>query len=188
MTPDDLGELYRTFQESAWRLEARDVYAVPGDDEDFDAYLVGRPVPPRTVENSSWLRNVRAVTEAGRYFGRVRLVGHPITDYTRFEFASYPENIAAGEDVRVVDRRHLDATDEGWTHQDFWLFDDQIAVLQFYSDDGRFIGVEAAPDVRPYVEVRRRAADLSVGFGAYRLGDVRGEGTCEQPGYQRSAT
>jgi len=169
VTPDELGDLYRTFRHSARRLKARDVYAVPGDDEDFDAFLAGRPVPPRTVENSSWLKNIDVATGAGRFFGRVRLVGHPLTDYTRFEFASYPENIAAGEDVRVLDRGWLSDEDEAWSHQDFWLFDDQIAVLQFYSDDGRFLGVEAARDVQPYVEVRQRATAMSVRFGEYHL-------------------
>lgn len=169
MTPDELEELYRTFRHSAWRLEARDVYAVPGDDEDFDAFLAGKPVPPRTVDNSSWLKNIHAATAAGRFFGRVRLVGHPITDYTRFEFASYPENIAAGEDVRILDRSWLSDGDEAWSHQDFWLFDDQIAALQFYSDDGHFLGVEAARGVHPYVEVRHRATAMSVRFSDYHL-------------------
>lgn len=99
----------------------------------------------------------------------------------------YLENMAAGEDVRIVDRKILCETDETWTHQDFWLFDDQIAVLQFYSGEGRFLGVEAAPDARPYVEIRRHASGLSVGFDEYHLDEVRGEGTCEQSGHQHSA-
>jgi hypothetical protein len=108
VTPDELTELYTTFERTAWRLEARDDYAVPGDDEDFDAFLAGRPVPPRTVENSWWLRTVADATCAGKRFRRVRLLSHPVTDYTRFELASYPENITAGEAVRILElpRRH----------------------------------------------------------------------------------
>lgn len=169
MTPDDLSRLYRTFERYAWRLETRDVYAVPGEDADFDDFLAGRPVAPRNPDNSGWLANVAAARADHRVFARVRLVGFPITDYTRFEFLGYPENIAAGEEVRIIDRRWLTPADDAWTHQDFWLFDDRIAVLQHYDDAGRFLGVSAAPDVRPYVEIRRRATDLSVAFHEFAL-------------------
>jgi hypothetical protein len=169
VTPDDLTELYTTFQRTAWRLEARDDYAVPGEDEDFDAFLAGRPVPPRTLENSWWLRTVAAATRAGKSFRRVRLVSHPVTDYTRFELASYPENIGAGEAVRILDRRFLSELDESWSRQDFWLFDEEIAVLQRYSPHGAFLGVSRADDPRPYVEIRRRAESLSVPFEEYDL-------------------
>jgi hypothetical protein len=169
VTPDELTELYTTFKRTAWRLEARDDYAVPGDDEDFDAFLAGRPVPPRTVENSWWLRTVADATRAGKSFRRVRLLSHPVTDYTRFELASYPENIAAGEAVRIVERHVLTDSDEHWSHQDFWLFDDEIAVLQHYSPRGSFLGVTQAEDPRPYAEIRRRAESLSVPFEEYDL-------------------
>ncbi len=169
MTPEDLSRLYTTFRHSAWRLETRDVYAGAGDDEDFDDFLAGRPVTARTVDNSLWLANVAATRAEGKFFGRVRLVGHPVTDYTRFEFASYPENICAGEEVRILDRDWLSPEDEEWSCQDFWLFDDEVAVRQRYSDEGRFLGVEQANDVRPYVAIARRAEALSVPFQAYHL-------------------
>lgn len=169
MTPEDLAELYKTFRHSAWRLETRDTYAIPGEDTDFDDFLAGKPITPRTTENSPWLANIAVARAENRAFGRVRLVGHPITRYTEFEFASYPENIAAGEDVWVLDRSWLHNPDDAWTHQDFWLFDDEIAVLQVYDHDGRFLGVEQARDVRPYVEIRQRATAMAVPFSAYQL-------------------
>lgn len=136
---------------------------------DFDDFLAGRPVAARTLENSWWLANVAASRAADKYIGRVRLVGHPITAYTRFECDSYPENIAAGEEVRVLDRKWLGPDDAAWTHQDFWLFDDEIAVLQHYDSTGRFLGVERAGDVAPFVEIMTRAMRLSVPFGEYQL-------------------
>ncbi|MGD9526402.1 MAG: DUF6879 family protein [Dehalococcoidia bacterium] len=168
MTPEDLDQLYRSFQRYAWKLEVRDTYAIPGEDDDFDDFLAGRPVTPRTPDDDEWLANVRSKVDEGKSFGRVRLLGWPITPYSRFELTCYPqENIPAGEEVRILDRRWLAPDDEQWSHQDFWLFDDRIAVLQHYDDDGRFLGVSAAPDVIPYLAIRQRATELSVPFDAF---------------------
>lgn len=169
MTPDDLNELYRTYRESAFRLECRDVYAIPGEDADFDAFLSGQSFPTRTVDDDDWLGNVRDQVARGKYFGRVRLIGHPITDYTRFQMLCYPrENLPAGEEVRILDRRWLHAGDEDWTRQDFWMFDDRIVVLQHFDSDGHILGVSQATDPDPYVAIRRRAVELSVPFDRYR--------------------
>lgn len=61
---------------------------------------------------------------AGRLIERVRLVSEALTEYTRFEFTGYRENIAAREKVRVVPRAALADADQGWASEDFWIFDD----------------------------------------------------------------
>lgn len=170
MTPEELEGLYRTYRESAFRLECRDVYAIPGEDPDFDAFLAGESFPARTAEDDDWLANVHAQVTCGKYFGRVRLLGHPVTDYTRFQMLCYPrENLPAGEEVRILDRRWLHNGDDDWTHQDFWMFDERIVVLQHYDKEGHFLGVSEVADPAPYVAIRQRAVELSVPFGQYRL-------------------
>ena len=170
MTPEDLNELYKTYEHTAFRLECLDTYAIPGEDPDFDDFLAGRPFAPRTPETDEWLANVQKQVRAGKYFGRVRMLGHPITDYSRFEMTTYPqENIPAGEEVRILDRRWLQPGNDSWTHQDFWLFDDTIAVLQHYDEAGHFLGVSSAADPAPYIAIRRRALQLSVPYAEYRL-------------------
>jgi len=180
MTPEDLSELYRTFERTAFRLECRDTYSIPGEDPDFDDFLAGRPVAPRTVDNDEWLANIATQVAAGKHFGRVRLLGRPVTDYTRFELASYPENIAAGEQVWILDRQRLEAGNDAWTHQDFWLFDDRIAVLQHYDEAGRFLGVEQARDASPYVAIKRRALALAVAFEDFQLVPAQRQGWHDQ--------
>ncbi|GAA1399685.1 hypothetical protein GCM10009613_55670 [Pseudonocardia kongjuensis] len=186
MTPEDLDALYRSYRESAFRLECRDVYAIPGEDPDFDAFLAGASFPARTVDDDDWLAGVHAQVRSGKYFGRVRLLGHPVTDYTRFQLHCYPrENIPAGEEVRILDRRRLPAGDDDWTRQDFWMFDEQIVVLQHFDDEGRFLGVSAAPDPAPYVAIRRRAVELSVPFDRY---DLTSASLPDAPTSERAAT
>ena len=167
MNSDELGQLYRTFTRYAWRLEARDVYGVPDENARLQAFLAGRPVPPSSSK-SAWTEMTLSAAAAERPFSRVRMVGHPITDYTRWEFSVYPENIAGGEEVRVLDRTLLPDEDPLWD-VDFWLFDDKVAVIQNYDEQGHYLGPELAPDVARYVALRRRAMEASVPYDDYVL-------------------
>lgn len=161
-----LAEAFEAFEQSAWRLEARDTYLVPEYDEALAAFLAGRPLPPRT---DGWADVVRIAARRGARVSRIRLVGHPITDYTRFEFALYPENVKFGEDVRIVDRTWLDGS---WAAApDAWLFDDRLAFRQVYSDAGEYLGAEqiAAESVS---EMRRLLSSYAVPLAEYRLTEV----------------
>jgi hypothetical protein len=169
MTPDDLGALFEGFEHSAFRLEARDQYTVAEEEERLNAFLGGRDLPPRTPANDAWLALVARATSEGRTIERVRVVGRPLTPYTRFEFAVYPENISAGEKIRVVERRSFRNRERAWAHDDFWLFDDKIAVLLRYDQEGRFVGVEQAGDVEPYRSAKQRALSLSVELKDFSL-------------------
>jgi hypothetical protein len=65
------------------------------------------------------------------------------------------ERVAAGSEIYVVDRDdHPDLTD---LHEDFWLFDDEIAVRMIYDDEGNFLYPERIDDIEPCCEVRDTA-------------------------------
>lgn len=161
----DLAEAFASFRSSAWRLEARDHYEVPEYDAELEAFLAGRPRPPRT---DGWQATVEGAIQRGAEIGRVRLVGRPITDYTRFEFELYRENVGWGEDVRIVDRAWLD---ESWAvAPDVWLFDDELAFRQDYTDDGRYLGASPV-DPAPVVDIRRVVIATSVPASEYHLTD-----------------
>ena len=161
-----LAEAFESFQHSAWRLEARDVYLVAEYDDQLAAFLADRPMPPRA---DGWAEVVKAAASRGAGMGRIRLVGRPISDYTRFEFALYPENVAFGEDVRIVDRAWLD---DSWSAApDVWLFDDRLAFRQRYDEAGQYLGAEQI-DTEPVVEMRRRLSTYAVPLTEYRLAEV----------------
>jgi hypothetical protein len=169
MTPQDLGALFEHFERSAFRLETHDRYDVEDEADRLAAFREGRPLPIRTPENNEWLALVSTATTSGRTIGRVRILGRPLTEYSRFEFAVYPENIAAGEKIRIRERRMLTVADDEWSHQDFWLFDDQTAVLLHYDQQDRFVGVELAADIAPYLAARRGALARSIDFKDFSL-------------------
>lgn len=100
---------------------------------------------------------------------RVRVVGRPVTDYTRYEFAVYPQNVAAGERIRVVERSSVPGADTAWVNDDFWLFDDETVALVRYDEQGCFLGADRATDLDAYLSARQRALALSMDVAAFTL-------------------
>jgi Family of unknown function (DUF6879) len=132
----DLGALLQSFRQSAFRLETLAHYTVPQEEEWFAEWRQTGKLPALTPDNDSWLRMVRDHCVAGKRMQRVRVVSSPRTDYERFELALFPPSVAAGEDIRVVQRSAVVQT------ADFWLFDESTAVMLRYDETGRFQGVE----------------------------------------------
>ncbi len=113
----------------------------------FEAFCAGRPLPPRPGKTES-MRMIRDAVTAGKRVHRVHVVDLPLSDYIRYELAVYPENIAAGEDVRIARRSAhpgLECLDT-----DFWLFDaetDRPAVVWFrYTPDGQILSRDYSSD------------------------------------------
>ena len=99
--------------------------------------------------------------------GRVRVLRQPVTDYARSQFAwSIPGNIAAGEDIRILD---LTGQDLALPDQDFWLFDETTVVHLNFRPDGTLIDRERVEnvDVTKYLEWRDIAIEHSVSFEEY---------------------
>lgn len=167
MTELTLGDMYGRFTRYAWRFEGRDVYAVGGEEDRIATFLRGDPLPHKTRENNSWIATVEDVRARGASIGRVRVVGRPVTDYTRFEFAAYPDNIAAGEDVQAIAR---EALDPAWSEvPDFWLFDDTTVFVQHFDEDGQFLGAEQAHDVGPFLTIRQLLLGQAADAAAFDL-------------------
>lgn len=150
MTP---AELFETFRESAFRLETLQYYVLAEDEPRRRAFREGRPLPPRPGKADS-MRLVRNAVAAGRHVHRVHVVDLPLSEYIRYELAVYPENVAAGEDVRITRRSDHPGLEDLDT--DFWLFDagtDNPAVVWFrYTPGGQILARDYSADA---CEVRR---------------------------------
>lgn len=122
----------------------------------------GRPLPSRPGKTES-LKMISDAVSAGKRVHRVHVVDLPPSDYVRYELAVYPENVAAGEDVRIAPRpahpglRDLDT--------DFWLFDadgSRPAVAWFrYTPDGRIISRDCSDDPGD-IALARAQRDLAI--------------------------
>jgi hypothetical protein len=105
MTTLDLGQLFRSFRHSAFRLECLPSYAVTEDDEAqaFYQWLNGEQPQEKECE---WPKLVASAV-AGKSMQRVRLVSEPPSQYLRFQMAwGYPANVAAGEVFACLTMSH----------------------------------------------------------------------------------
>lgn len=83
--------------------------------------------------------HLRSDIAAGRAWRRVHALTHPLTDYLRYECEwAYTDNVAAGEDVRIIDNPGSALLAVG----DFFVLDGAHVVRSHYDHDGRFVGAE----------------------------------------------
>lgn len=133
-----------TFRYSLFRLETLQAYGGSGEDDAFAAFRAGRPIP-MTAALREWCERVRRRVGEGRTVQRVHVVTEPLTEYIRFELASYAPNVEAGEDVRVLPARHGEwPTDI--PREDFWLVDSNDLWDMLYAADGTWLGAEQVTD------------------------------------------
>jgi hypothetical protein len=165
----DFRKLFESFLASAFRLEALPRYSVPGEAEAFRLFLEGNPKPAR--KDGPWQEMIRRHRREGRLMQRVRVIRGGLTDYLRWEMGwGYPDNAAAGEDIRIL---HVGADDlPELGSEDFWLFDDERVVLMRYGPEGDLI--ERVPSLDPGIlDACRRKRDvalsLAVPLSAYSM-------------------
>jgi hypothetical protein len=126
---------------SAVHLEMRDAYT--HSDVGFLDWLAGTPVPEPALPD--WHDLVRASVARGVRFRRARVVSEPLASFIRYEYdITIGTNIAAGEQVRWLPRRH--ASDLCLPGNDFWVFDDRLVRFGHFAGDGEFLEHELADD------------------------------------------
>jgi len=163
---EEWARYFRDFTASAFRLELRQVYTMPGEADELRRFQAGE-LPPAGY-HYGWLDTVASARRAGKTMRRVRVVQRPLTDYVRYEFTwGFAYNVQAGEDIRI-----LDVTDRrapALPDHDFWLFDDSQLVRLLYRPDGTQIGRELAqaPDLAEYRAWRDAAWEGAVPFRDY---------------------
>ena len=160
---------FQDFERSAFRLELRQVYTMPGEEEDLAAFEQGQLPPPDY--HYGWLDTVAEAAKAGKTFRRVRIVTRPLSFYTKWEFVwGYAYNVKAGEDIRILDL--TDKPDFKLPEHDFWLFDESTVVNLMYNPDGTQIGRELVehPDLSQYIAWRDAVWEQAVPFTNYEQG------------------
>ncbi|MDT0441631.1 DUF6879 family protein [Streptomyces johnsoniae] len=163
---EDWRRFFDAFEREAWRFEAQPTYTMPKEQENVARFLRGEEKP--ADHNARWHERVRGHIESGKRIGRVRIVRRPLTDYQRYQCAwGIPGNIAAGEDIRI-----LDVTREDFglplSTRDWWMFDESRIVHLRFREDGTRIDREVyAGDPEPYREWKRVALENAVPFEEY---------------------
>jgi hypothetical protein len=172
LTPDDLGRLFASFRQSAFRLETLPAYDVEEEAESLRAWRAGEP-RPAWHEDREWCRLVAHARAAGKFMQRVRVVRRPLSDYIRLEFDwGYPDNIAAGEDIRILEltgEDQLPFVPDAERGYDFWCFDGLTVVRLEYDGAGRFVQpVDVSHHAQQFIACQDYARRRAVPFSDYR--------------------
>jgi hypothetical protein len=144
ITGADFDALFRGFQHSAFRLEGRDRYYAPDEQQRIKKYLAGEGYDVSSRLASPWWQTIRDATAHGKLVQRVRIVTEPHGDYTRYALTGARVNIDGGEDIRYMSRDR--AISLGLPEHDYWLFDNRLLGWMHFSEDDAFQGVELLED------------------------------------------
>ncbi|MFC4562837.1 DUF6879 family protein [Nocardiopsis mangrovi] len=151
---DGWASLFNAARESACHLEMRDHYAVEEEKSDIEKWRAGKWGPEQdAASKAGWLKLMRDTAARGVRLRRLRIISEPVTEYIRFEHEGTPQNIAAGEDVRWLPRRH--ASGLALPGNDCWVIDGRTVLFNHFTGEGGWVGNELSSDP----EVARICAD-----------------------------
>jgi hypothetical protein len=133
ISEEDFDVLLRSFRRTAFRLEARDAYALDYERVDFERFLAGSPTPPPELDWwRPWLEQVARLRREGRMVSRVRVLAEPPSDYQRWMMWAAPWYAQAGEQIAYLPRSRADDIHLPSRGPDWWLLDDErVIVMQF---------------------------------------------------------
>jgi hypothetical protein len=124
--------LLRSFEHSSDHLETRDAYGTAVELPHMAQWAAGEPDDLGWLQD--WCRTVREHVSSGRVVRRARIISEPLSDYQRWSYSIAYPMVEAGEDIRWVPRRLVSGT--AIPGNDFYLFDDRLAVFLLYAGNG----------------------------------------------------
>lgn len=146
VTDEEFGKLLAAgFETGASHLEMRDAYGTEAELPHMAKWAAGEPDDLEWLQG--WCATLREHVKAGRRVRRARVVSEPLSDYQRWSYRIAAPMVDAGEDIRWVPRRLVSAVT--MPGNDFYLFDDRLAVFLLYTGGGLSAGMmkTADPDV-----------------------------------------
>lgn len=143
VTPDEFDELLRSgFGREAVHLETRDAYGTSVELPYMARWTAGEPDDLEWLQG--WCGTLREHARAGRSVRRARVVSEPLSDYQRWSYSIALPMVEAGEDIRWVPRRLVSSV--ALPGNDFYLFDDRLAVFLLYTGNGLSAGMLSSAD------------------------------------------
>ena len=183
ITPDVVDELRRqpfmniaqlgewimdNYSHGVFRLETLSRYRVGGSDEaNFQRYVAGEAGPDRAGKQA-WLDVLADAHDRGCTWRNLHVIdSREMADYVRFELEwCYPDTAAAGAEIRIFDRAEADFPDDLLDLDDYYLVDDQAAVLG-YAKDGTYLYALPVKHPSRLFAARDRLWDAAVPFAEW---------------------
>jgi len=170
-TPAQIDEAFGNgslFTRTAYRLELLDEYDSPETRERIRLWLAGEPQGEDV--RAYWDAVIRDAHRRGATMTRVHAIPSdgPLNNYLRFEFDFYRGSVEAGEDVRILPAGLANDIDLG-VH-DYWLFDNDRVLVNYYGGRGTWLRAEIVDDPAFVAACRRRrdaALSRAIPLNAY---------------------
>ncbi len=145
VTDEEFEELLASFDRDVIHLEMRDAYGTAVELPHMARWAAGEPDDLEWLQD--WCAALRRHVRAGKSIRRARIVSEPLSDYQRWSYSIAYPMVEAGEDIRWVPRRLVSSV--ALPGNDYYLFDDRLAVFLLYSGTGLAAGrlSSAAPAV-----------------------------------------
>lgn len=140
LSEDEFADLMRTYERSAFRLEAQPSYAIGEEQAELERFLVGSPRPPAEIPwQKAYLDRIAEQARQGKLRDRVRILDEPPTGYQRWLVWTSPWYVMAGEDIRYLPRSQAEQIGLPLA-DDFWLLDDSRVILMRFTEGGEPAG------------------------------------------------
>jgi hypothetical protein len=148
------------------RVQTLAYYNVASDGDDLDRYLAGAG-EPTAPGKQQWLSKLGEDAAAGKHRRNVHIVNAPLSDYLRYQFEwCYTFNVAAGQDVRILDVTEGPAAAHLLRIGDFNVVERQHVVRSRYDTNGTYLGaVQVSADAaESYAALAELAWQLATPF------------------------
>lgn len=139
---EEYRELIRSFKREALHLEMRDAYGTEAELPHLRKWLAGEPDDTEWLQ--WWCDLIRASTQAGKVFRRARIVSEPVTEYQKWALTLSHLFVESGEDIRWIPRSRVSTV--ALPGNDFWLFDDEVAVFLHFAGNGLVVDRQSTTD------------------------------------------
>jgi hypothetical protein len=164
LTADEFADAFRTFADTAFRLELQPAYAESVEQETVAKFLAGQPEPPTEVPAiRDWHAQVARMAGEGRRIERVRVHEDPPTDYQRWERWAGQWNVEAGETIHYLTRQQAETAGllPAAGTDDWWLFDSSRLIVMRFDEHHQRVSNELFTD-REHIQRARAWRDLAV--------------------------
>lgn len=143
VTDDEFEALLATgFGREVIHLETRDAYGTEVELPHMAQWARGDPDDLEWLQG--WCATLREQVRAGKSVRRARIVSEPLSDYQRWSYSIADPMVKAGEDIRWVPRSLVSSV--ALPGNDFYLFDDRLAVFLLYAGNGLGTGKISSSD------------------------------------------
>ncbi len=130
------------FDREVAHLEMRDAYGTAVELPHMAKWSAGEPDDLEWL--AAWCDALRGHVRAGKRVRRARVVSEPLSDYQRWSHSIALPMVEAGEDIRWLPRGL--ASSLALPGNDFYLFDDRMAVFLLYAGNGLSAGKLSSTD------------------------------------------